>query len=159
MGVTGATNPSIRRGALAPLPLLALALAVALVLTVRIEEWRLAAQRRRSSGRAGPGAPTAAGAGQFLSERRSRCRSIDLASMTYRMRIPVFPSLAAMLTVACGGSTDPGANTHVRFVHDHQCGRRRRGRAQAAVLLLMTWAARLIARGELLNVATAEERD
>ncbi len=37
------------RGALAPLPMLVLALVAALVLAVRIEEWRLAAQRRRSA--------------------------------------------------------------------------------------------------------------
>lgn len=34
------------------------------------------------------------------------------------MKVPLFASMAAILTVACGGSTDPGVNAHVRFVID-----------------------------------------
>jgi hypothetical protein len=49
VGVTQITNRSIGKGAIAPFPLLVLALVAALVLTVRIEEWRLAAQRRRAA--------------------------------------------------------------------------------------------------------------
>ena len=49
VGVIQTTNRGMGRGALAPLPMLVLALVAALILTVRIEEWRLAAQRRRSA--------------------------------------------------------------------------------------------------------------
>ena len=38
--------------------------------------------------------------------------------MNYRMRVPLLASVAATLTVACGGSTDPGVNAHIRFVID-----------------------------------------
>jgi hypothetical protein len=49
VGVTARSKRGMERGAIAPLPLLVLALVAALILTVRIEEWRLAAQRRRTS--------------------------------------------------------------------------------------------------------------
>lgn len=45
------------------------------------------------------------------------CRAVP-TSMNYRMRVPLLASVAAKLTVACGGPTDPGINTHVRFVID-----------------------------------------
>jgi len=38
--------------------------------------------------------------------------------MNYRMKVPLLASVAAILTVACSGSTDPGVNAHVRFVID-----------------------------------------
>ena len=38
--------------------------------------------------------------------------------MNYRMKVPLFASMAAILAVACGGSTDPGVSAHVRFVID-----------------------------------------
>ena len=38
--------------------------------------------------------------------------------MNYRMKVPLLASMAAILMVACGGSTDPGVNAHVRFVID-----------------------------------------
>jgi hypothetical protein len=41
-----------------------------------------------------------------------------LTSMNYRMKVPILASMAAILTAACGGSTDPGVNAHVRFVID-----------------------------------------
>ena len=34
------------------------------------------------------------------------------------MRVPLLASVAAILTVGCGGSTDPGVNSHVRFLID-----------------------------------------
>jgi hypothetical protein len=34
------------------------------------------------------------------------------------MKVSLLASMAAMLTVACGGSTDPGASAHIRFVPD-----------------------------------------
>ena len=40
--------------------------------------------------------------------------------MNYRMKVLLLTSMAAILTVACGGSTDPGVNAHVRFVIDAQ---------------------------------------
>jgi hypothetical protein len=38
--------------------------------------------------------------------------------MNYRMKVTVLAFIAAILTAACGGSTDPGVNAHVRFVVD-----------------------------------------
>ena len=34
------------------------------------------------------------------------------------MKVPLLASMAAILALACGGSTDPGVNAHVRFVID-----------------------------------------
>jgi hypothetical protein len=38
--------------------------------------------------------------------------------MNYRMNLSPLALVAAILTAACGGSTDPGLNAHVRFVVD-----------------------------------------
>jgi hypothetical protein len=38
--------------------------------------------------------------------------------MNYRMKVSLLASMAAIVTVACGGSTDPGVNAQVRFVID-----------------------------------------
>src|SRR5215467_15692356 len=38
--------------------------------------------------------------------------------MNYHMKVLLSASMAAIVTVACAGSTDPGVNAHVRFVID-----------------------------------------
>lgn len=38
--------------------------------------------------------------------------------MNFRMKVPLLASMAAILTLACGGSMNPGVNAHVRFVID-----------------------------------------
>ena len=38
--------------------------------------------------------------------------------MNYRMKVLLLASMAAILAVACGGSTEPGVNAQVRFVID-----------------------------------------
>src|SRR4051812_27125876 len=44
------------------------------------------------------------------------CRGVS--AVNYCMKILLLVSVPAIVTVACGGSTDPGVNAHVRFLVD-----------------------------------------